>query len=108
MSASLVEDDAEEHMPIIAINGTVASGQGQETSFVHMRSNSYANIKMNNNTNHGEAEEEKPDYSKDWHKLAEIVDRIFFWTFLMAIVAISILLFHPLTKNYLIHRPYHT
>ena len=120
MSATLVDDDGEEHMPIIAINGAVNAGQGTETtSFVHVRSGSYANLRMNNNSAFGEGtsgmsagggggrgkEEEKPDYSKDWHKLAEVVDRLFFWTFLLAIVAISILLFHPLTKNYLIHRP---
>lgn len=112
MAAALVEDEGEEHMPIIAINGTVNAGQGgQETSFVHMRGSSYANIRMNNNTSafgegtSSKTQDEKPDYSKEWHKLAEVVDRLFFWTFLLAIVAISILLFHPLTKSYLIKRP---
>jgi hypothetical protein len=42
----------------------------------------------------------KPDYSKDWQAVAEVVDRLFFWSFLMTIIAISLVLFHPLTKNF--------
>ena len=45
-----------------------------------------------------------PDYSKDWHALAEVVDRLFFWTFFLAIIAISILLFHPLTKDFIMYK----
>ena len=101
---SALDDDTEEHLPIIAINGSVNAGQ--ETSFVHIRTGTpYA--PRNNNASKGYSEgenqeEDPPDYSKDWHKLAEVVDRLFFWTFLIAILAISILLFHPLTKEILI------
>ena len=108
-SVTMIEvNDTDEHVPIIAINGTVSSGQG-ETSFVRMARPSYANItsRNNNDISASDSEEEKPDYSKDWHRLAEVVDRLFFWTFLLAIVAISILLFHPLTKDYLIAKPDH-
>ena len=42
----------------------------------------------------------KPDYSKEWQVVAEVVDRLFFWSFLLAIVAITLLLFHPLTKKF--------
>lgn len=99
---SALDDDTEEHVPIIAINGAVTSGQ--ETSFVHIRTPYSA---RNNNASKGFAdgdkeEDDPPDYSKDWHKLAEVVDRLFFWTFLIAILAISILLFHPLTKEILV------
>ena len=98
---SALDDDTEEHVPIIAINGSVNAGQ--ETSFVHIR----APYARNNNASKGytdgdKDEEDPPDYSKEWHKLAEVVDRLFFWTFLIAILAISILLFHPLTKEMLI------
>ena len=42
---------------------------------------------------------DKPeDYSKDWKKIAEIFDRLFFWLFLLAIVISTLILFHPLTK----------
>ena len=40
------------------------------------------------------------DYGKDWQKLAEVVDRMFFWIFLLAIIAVSLLLFHPLGMRY--------
>jgi hypothetical protein len=40
------------------------------------------------------------EYSKDWIKLAEVFDRIFFLLFLSAIVITTLLLFHPLTKSY--------
>jgi hypothetical protein len=40
------------------------------------------------------------EWSKDWRHLAEVVDRMFFWLFLSAIVITTLLLFHPLTKTY--------
>ena len=50
-----------------------------------------------------EAKKEQ-DFSKDWQRLAEVVDRIFFWLFLIAITVVSLLLFHPLAKDYVDHR----
>ena len=97
---SALDDDTEEHVPIIAINGSVSGGQ--ETSFVHIRTPYARNNNASKNYSDGDKDEEDPpDYSKEWHKLAEVVDRLFFWTFLIAILAISILLFHPLTKEML-------
>lgn len=43
--------------------------------------------------------EPEPDYSKDWKKLADVVDRLFFWLFLLAIIVSTLLLFQPLTKQ---------
>ena len=40
------------------------------------------------------------EYAKDWKRLAEVADRIFFLVFLSAIVITTLLLFHPLTKSY--------
>ena len=37
-----------------------------------------------------------PDYSKDWKRVAEIVDRLFFWLFLLAITLSTLVLLHPL------------
>jgi len=37
-----------------------------------------------------------PDYSKDWKRVAEIVDRLFFWLFLLAITVSTLVLLHPL------------
>ena len=40
----------------------------------------------------------KADYSADWHWLATVVDRLFFWSFLVTLIAISVFLFHPLVR----------
>lgn len=39
-------------------------------------------------------------WAREWRRLAEVVDRLFFWIFLSAIVITTLLLFHPLTKSY--------
>lgn len=39
-------------------------------------------------------------WARDWRRLAEVVDRFFFWLFLSAIVITTLILFHPLTKSY--------
>ena len=43
---------------------------------------------------------EEEDYSKEWQKVAEVVDRVFFWVFLVAITIVSLLLFHPLAMEH--------
>ena len=110
-SSGLDGDDTEEQVPIIALNGSVNSGTGQETTSFVLLSN---HVDRNSRSRHSSSqrngkllnpESEKPDYSKDWQTLAEVVDRLFFWTFLLAIVAISLLLFHPLTKDYIYSEP---
>ena len=40
------------------------------------------------------------EWAREWRHLAEVVDRLFFWLFLSAIVITTLLLFHPLTKAY--------
>ena len=40
------------------------------------------------------------EWGREWRRLAEVVDRLFFWLFLSAIVITTLLLFHPLTKAY--------
>lgn len=46
-------------------------------------------------------EDAPKDYAKDWKKMAEVFDRLFFWTFLIAIVICTSVLFHPLTTHLL-------
>ena len=41
--------------------------------------------------------EEKNDYVKDWQKVAQIMDRFFFWVILLAIVISTLILFLPLS-----------
>ena len=40
------------------------------------------------------------DYAKDWKRVAEVFDRLFFWLFLLAILISTLVLFHPLTDAY--------
>ena len=44
-------------------------------------------------------QEQELDYSKDWKKLADVVDRLFFWFFLLAIIVSTLILFQPLMKQ---------
>ena len=43
---------------------------------------------------------QEEEWAREWRHLAEVVDRLFFWIFLSAIVITTLLLFHPLTKAY--------
>ena len=45
------------------------------------------------------SEEVKPDYARDWKRVAEVFDRLFFWICLLAILITTLLLFHPLTTS---------
>ena len=106
------DDTDTEQVPIIALNGDGRVGfnnsgnTGMETTSFVLLSSQERNHNIHKAPHqHNEVllqdGEKKPDYSKDWQRLAEIVDRLFFWAFLLAIIAISLLLFHPLTKEYI-------
>jgi hypothetical protein len=97
-----LEPDADtEQVPIITMNGARGiHGNTETTSFVFLAAQEH-NHNIHKNDYYVQEPEKKPDYSKDWQRLAEILDRLFFWAFLLAIIAISLLLFHPLTKEYI-------
>ena len=40
-------------------------------------------------------------YAKEWRRVAEVFDRLFFWLFLLAILISTLVLFHPLTDAYI-------
>ncbi len=46
-------------------------------------------------------EEVNEQYARDWKRMAEVFDRLFFWLFLFAIFISTLVLFHPLTKPYM-------
>ncbi|KAI0230878.1 Neuronal acetylcholine receptor subunit non-alpha-3 [Lamellibrachia satsuma] len=76
-----------------AANGTVGSVGGlRESGYIvwerhrERRTRSASSVKT------------KPDYSADWHWLATVVDRLFFWSFLITLIGISMFLFHPLIR----------
>ena len=37
------------------------------------------------------------DFSREWQRIAEVFDRLFFWFFLLATIVTTLVLFHPLT-----------
>ena len=93
---------------LASLNGTL--GMRQQTS-VTKRSNSSSEQHGSNYRSHYTFAEEdikkskdikvrEEEWAKDWRHLAEVVDRMFFWLFLSAIVITTLLLFHPLTKSY--------
>ena len=66
------------------------------TSHVRVRKLPSSNRKEPNESK--KSPPDKPaDYSKDWKKIAEIFDRLFFFLFLGAFVISTLVLFHPLT-----------
>ena len=62
---------------------------------------SLGNDLLHDNSDHDDDEEETVDFAREWRKVAEVFDRLFFWLFLMAILISTLVLFHPLTDSYL-------
>lgn len=50
-------------------------------------------------TSGDELKDVRQDYSRDWRRVAEVFDRFFFWTFLLAITVSTTVLFHPLMSS---------
>lgn len=46
-----------------------------------------------------EAKQREIGWAKEWQRLAEVVDRLFFWIFLFGIVFTTLILFHPLVRS---------
>ena len=81
----------------LAYSNTSSAARGGATSFTSGDA-SYCDSDVTDAATAAAAAE--LDYGKDWQKLAEVVDRMFFWIFLLAIIAVSLLLFHPLGMRY--------
>lgn len=45
----------------------------------------------------GETARDRIDFSREWQRIAEVFDRLFFWLFLIATIVTTLVLFHPLT-----------
>jgi hypothetical protein len=103
----VVDEHMDEQVPIITQNGTpnMETGVSAPPTPVPGRDDFYPNSSVRSRTRPKKPAEqpagEKADYSKEWQVLAEVVDRVFFWCFLLAIIAISLLLCHPLTKAFM-------
>ena len=112
--ASIVADaELDERAAIIEMNNCGGGGGGGEgggikdNTDVHQNNGNgqqnnqpvqYLEVLKSSKT---KEEEKNDDYSKDWKRLAEIFDRLFFWLFLLAILISTLILFHPLTKSYM-------
>ena len=104
MHNSILDDESEEQVPIIALNGSVrGNATTHETSFTSPWERRVTSSPQKPKPSHSKDETEPqkpPDYSKEWQRIAEVVDRFLFWLFLFFVVVISLILFHPLTKEF--------
>lgn len=46
-----------------------------------------------------ETAKQESNYAKDWVRIAEVFDRMFFWLFFMAVLLSTLYLFHPLALS---------
>ena len=46
----------------------------------------------------GEISQRYMDFAREWQRIAEVFDRLFFWFFLLATIVTTLVLFHPLTN----------
>ena len=90
---------------LASLNGTLGMGdqspQAQRANNQHSANfRSHYTFSEENSKANRDVKTNEEEWSKDWRHLAEVVDRMFFWLFLSAIVITTLLLFHPLTKAY--------
>ena len=91
--SGLGDGDGDERTAIIELHNRAANGTPETaTNRPHEKGLTFGKPR----------EEEKPvDHGKDWKRMAEVFDRLFFWLFLLAILISTLVLFHPLTKAYI-------
>lgn len=54
------------------------------------------NIAKSNSVDQGGGDDDEPNYSRDWHDLAHVLDRLFFWILLIAMtVTGALILLYP-------------
>lgn len=90
-----IEQDGEERTAIIELHPTN----------IKTASNNHLNITQDKDDPYPEPpsaeENHETDFGKDWRRVAEVLDRLFFWLFLLAILISTLVLFHPLSDAYL-------
>ena len=89
----------EQAAPIMEMHNRTANG-GREPHGPHGPHDNILGFTFPLNKKQKEKEEKPEDYSKDWKRMAEVFDRLFFWLFLLAILISTLVLFHPLTNQY--------
>ena len=114
-SSIVVDTDGEERAAIFELQNrsTPANTNGGPESATNsnnanMHTNTHALILNSRPSKHREEEPPKEDFAKDWKRVAEVFDRLFFWLFLLAIFISTMILFHPLTKSYMRKDGFHS
>ena len=94
-SGHLHEGDGEERTAIIELHNRTVNGTPEAKA--NPGPDIYNQYPMLNKPTDENVNEE---YAKDWKRMAEVFDRLFFWLFLLAILISTLVLFHPLTNSY--------
>ena len=92
-SGAAVDPEGDERTAIIELHSRAANGT-PETTTAKSHENAFTFSKP-------KEEDKAEDYGKDWKRMAEVFDRLFFWLFLLAILVSTLVLFHPLTNSYM-------
>ena len=87
-----------ERTPLTSVSHEIPHGANKDSLSQH-------GPPSGNPMNQPQATADTLDYSKDWKRVAEVFDRLFFWLFLLAILISTLVLFHPLTDAYLKRPP---
>ena len=86
-----------------AMESQHGTSAGAATQFGNQFSPPHALVDDNEARQKSAGKKMEEEWSRDWKHVAEVMDRLFFWLFLSAIVITTLLLFHPLTKAYFQH-----
>lgn len=100
-ASSNVDGEGDERTAIIELHTRNAVGLKNDVERLSQtRENAFSDLNQVHQ-NDTDSEENKPDdFSKDWKRVAEVMDRLFFWLFLLAILISTLVLFHPITSAY--------
>lgn len=95
-----IDTDGDEQTAIIELHPT-NTANGERRRLTGSQDDLFNDLGTTSHTFKPAEEHHELDYSKDWRRMAEVFDRLFFWLFLLAIVISTLVLFHPLTDSYL-------
>ena len=79
-------------------NDSIPSGSPARGGFHYGTTTNLANQKKDD-------KQLEQEWARDWRRVAEVFDRLFFWLFLLAILISTLVLFHPLSDAYMKRGP---
>ena len=86
------------HDKVYSDNDSVPSGSPARGRFHYGTTTNLANQKKDD-------KQLEQEWARDWRRVAEVFDRLFFWLFLLAILISTLVLFHPLSDAYMKRGP---